>query len=127
MRCSMVEIDFPSTWVKYRKGLCEGCSAGCCTLPVEVSSEDLLRLGLANQDEVVGSLKKLARRLIKEGWVGSFRARTGLFTLAEVRGGCVFLDKDRRCTVYERRPSVCRKFPLELGPRPGFCPAQKHT
>jgi Fe-S-cluster containining protein len=123
----MVEIDFPSTWVKFKPALCEGCFAGCCTLPVEVNAADLLRLGLVGEDEITGSLKKVARRLIKEGWVASFRARTGLFTLAEVRGGCVFLDTQRRCTVYEKRPDVCRKFPLEVGPRVGFCPAQKRT
>ena len=38
----------PSTWIPYRKGLCEGCWGGCCTLPVEVSASDLIRLALAS-------------------------------------------------------------------------------
>jgi uncharacterized protein len=118
--------DRPSTWKKYRAGLCEGCWAACCTLPVEVTASDLLRLGVVAPDEVQGSLKKVARRLISERVVRSFRAATGLFILDHSPSGeCVFLGKDRRCTVYDRRPDVCRRFP-EIGPRPGHCPAKKN-
>lgn len=115
----------PSTWKRYRTGLCDGCWSACCTLPVEVTASDLLRLGVAHEDEVQGSLKKVARRLISEKIVRSFRAATGLFTLEHRPAGeCVFLGADRLCTVYERRPDVCRRFP-DIGPRPGFCPARK--
>lgn len=102
--------------------------AGCCTLPVEASAEDLVRLGLLTEDEAQGSLKKPARRLISAGIIRSFRARTGLFTLEQRDGrDCIYLGKvDRRCTVYDKRPDVCRKFP-SIGPRPGFCPYQKKT
>lgn len=117
--------DRPSTWKKYRTGLCDDCAAGCCTLPVEVSSADLLRLGVATADELEGSLKKVARRLMSAKIVRSFRATSGLFILEHSPAGeCVFLGKDRRCTVYETRPDVCRRFP-DIGPRPGFCPARK--
>ncbi len=35
------------------------------------------------------------------------------FTLAMlVKGGCVFLDNNR-CTIYDRRPLMCRAFPLK--------------
>ncbi len=92
-------------------------------MPVEVSASDLVRLGLMFEDEAKGSLKKIAARLIKERVVQSFRAASGLFTLQQSPlGDCVFLDRERRCKVYETRPDVCRKFPTELGPRPSFCP-----
>ncbi len=120
----MIQIDRPSTWAKYRKGLCEGCWGGCCTLPVETSAFDLIRLGLLTEDEAAGSLKKAARRLIREGYVRSYHPRTQLFVLEQRNGrDCIFLGpKDRLCTVYEKRPEVCRKFPT-IGPRPGYCPA----
>jgi Fe-S-cluster containining protein len=121
---SPIDRDRPSSWPRYRAGLCEGCWAGCCTLPVEVSAFDLIRLGLITEDEASGSLKKVARRLMKEGKVRSFSAPVGLFIL-EQRGGrdCIFLgEKDRLCTVYDKRPEVCRRFP-KIGPRPGHCPA----
>lgn len=116
----------PSTWRPYRNGLCEGCWAGCCTLPLEVSVEDLIRLELTTEEEAASGLKALSKRLIKEKMIQSFNAKTGIFIVAQKHGrDCIFLDKDRRCTVYEKRPQVCRKFPRELGPRPGFCPVRK--
>jgi uncharacterized protein len=118
--------DLPSTWIRYRDGLCSGCIGACCTMPVEVRAEDLIRLGLTDIDEVNGSKKKLAKRLIKEKWVASYREGTDLFMLAQrPNDDCIFLDlKTRLCTVYEKRPEVYRRFP-EIGPRPGYCPAKK--
>jgi uncharacterized protein len=93
-------------------------------MPVEVQTSDLIRLGVASVDEV--SNKKIAKRLMKEKIVSSYRSGTDLFMLAaKPNGDCYFLDsKTRLCTVYEKRPDVCRKFP-EIGPRPGYCPAKK--
>lgn len=120
-----IDKDRPSTWRFYKEGMCQGCNAGCCTMPVEVKIEDLVRLGLVSEDEAVGSHKKIFKRLSKEGIVGSFRQGTGLFMLTQRDGGdCYFLNKQTRlCTVYETRPGVCREFP-KIGPRPGFCPCQ---
>lgn len=121
-------LDRLSNWRRFDSpAMCNGCWAACCTLPVEASAQDLVRLGLLGEDETIGSLKKAARRLMSEGHVKSFRAKSGLFTLSQRAddGSCLFLGKeDRRCTVYERRPDVCRRFP-EIGPRPGHCPAHK--
>lgn len=117
-----VEIERPSTWIRYKSGICEGCWAGCCTLPVEVSAFDLMRLGLLTEDEAAASLKKAAKRLMKEGVVRSFQQKTQLFVLEQRNGrDCIFLDQNRLCTVYANRPEVCRRFP-RIGPRPGYCP-----
>ncbi len=115
--------DRPSTWRRYREGLCRGCLAGCCTMPVEIRADDLVRLGLIGEDELRASPKKIFKRLAREGVLKSYRASTGLFMLVQrSNGDCIFLGADRLCTVYERRPGVCREFP-KIGPRPGFCPA----
>jgi hypothetical protein len=115
--------DKPWTWVRYRNGMCEGCSGDCCTMPVEVKTSDLVRLGVATEDEFEISKKKTAKRLIKEGVVQSYREGTDLFMLsARPNGDCLYLHPQTRlCTVYEKRPDVCRSFP-SVGPRPGFCP-----
>lgn len=112
----------PSEWIQYKKGMCEDCWAGCCTLPVEVSVQDLIRLGLVCEEEACVSLKQVAKRLKKERVIQAFQAKSQLFVL-EQRGGrdCIFLGSDRRCTVYSKRPEVCRSFP-KIGPRPGYCP-----
>lgn len=113
----------PSEWKKYRTGMCEACWAGCCTLPVEASAYDLIRMELVSEDEAASSLKKIAKKLIQEKIVKSYRAQTQLFTLEQTAtGDCIFLGKDRRCTIYLKRPEVCRQFP-KIGPRPGYCPA----
>ncbi len=92
-------------------------------MPVEIKGEDLVRLGLTDIDELEQSPKRLAKRLIKQGVLSSYREASGNFMLSQrANDDCYFLDlKTRLCTVYEKRPGVCRQFP-EIGPRPGFCP-----
>jgi Fe-S-cluster containining protein len=122
---SSVNFDLPSTWVKFRPSLCEGCSALCCSLPLEVDKEDLCRLGLISEDELQGSLKKVAKRLQSQKLIKIFRAGTGLFTMAQkMDGSCIFLNDKKQCTVYDKRPRVCRDFP-KIGPRAGYCPCIK--
>lgn len=118
------DIDRPSTWRLYRAGMCDSCQSHCCTLPVEVDADDLVRMGYLDPDMAL-SPKKAARALAKVGIVHSYRARTGLFTLVQKpTGECRFLGSDRRCTIYEKRPRVCRSFPA-IGPRPGYCPSRR--
>lgn len=122
---STVNFDFPSTWMKFKPSLCEGCEALCCFLPLELDKDDLLRMGLISEDEYHGSLKKVAKRLQNEKIIKNFRAASGLFTMAQkMDGSCVFLSEKKQCTVYETRPRVCREFP-KIGPRPGYCPCIK--
>lgn len=92
-------------------------------MPVEIKISDLIRLGVATEDEAQGSIKKLAKRLMKEGIIVSYRSGTEFFMLSQkANRDCLFLDtKTRLCTVYEKRPDTCREFP-SIGPRPGFCP-----
>ena len=118
-----MDIDRPSTWKKFHQNLCQGCWAGCCMMPVEIKLSDLVRMELAMEGE---SPKEVAKRLQKQKIIKNYRAATGLFMLEQVRErDCLFLGKkDRLCTIYEKRPEVCRKFP-EIGPRPGFCPAAR--
>src|SRR6478735_55666 len=107
-----IDPQRPSEWVKYTKGLCEGCWAGCCTLPVEVSVTDLIRLGLTSEEEAASSLKALARRLEKEKIIQAYQPKRQIFVLSQIGGrDCLYLDRNRLCTVYDKRPEVCRRFP----------------
>jgi Fe-S-cluster containining protein len=121
-----IDAQRPSTWVKYKTGLCNGCVAGCCTLPVEVSAADLIRLELITEEEAAVSLKQVAKKLTKLKLIQAFNSKSGIFVLDQRYGeDCVFLGrKDRLCTVYEKRPEVCRQFP-KIGPRPGYCPGRR--
>ena len=93
-------------------------------MPVEIKSSDLVRLGLTDVDELENSIKKVAKRLKKEGVISSYREGTDLFMLTQKSNDdCYFLDsKTRLCTVYEKRPDTCRDFPTRVGPRVGSCP-----
>lgn len=119
--------DKPFSWRPYRASLCKDCMATCCTMPLEIRIDDLIRLGLVNLslNSEVGKkdLQRIAKDLQRRGLVKSYRDGTGLFLMsARVNGDCLFLDGNRRCTVYENRPEVCRRFPESMGPRLGFCP-----
>ncbi len=95
-------------------------------MPVEIKAEDLVRLGVATVDEITSSPKKTAKRLIKEGIISSYRDASGNYMLTQkANEDCYYLDtRTRLCTVYEKRPEVCRQFP-SVGPRPGYCPLTK--
>lgn len=120
-----MDVDRPSMWKKYSGDeLCQSCRANCCTMPVEIHLEDLVRLNLVTADDVQNTtVRKIAKRLVKEKWITSYREGTGLFMLTQkANRDCIFLDsKTRLCTHYDNRPGVCRQFP-HVGPRPGFCP-----
>jgi uncharacterized protein len=116
------DIDRTETWIKYRNRLCDDCRAGCCTLPVEVTLADLVRMEVIDAFEAQEPAKVIARKLKKSGIVDHFNQRSALFTLAQLASGdCIYLDgATRRCTIYPRRPDTCRNHPT-VGPRPGFC------
>lgn len=120
------EVDRPSTWKVYQEGACSTCIGSCCTLPVEVSLEDLLRLGLISAQEARGSRKKLARRLLSEGKIQEHLKGTDFFILGQrPNRQCHFFDPIKfQCGVYEVRPQTCRDFP-SVGPRPGHCPINR--
>ena len=113
----------PSTWRAYSDGLCQGCQALCCSLPVEVSIEDLFRLELLLPEEAQVSTRRAMLRLENSGAIQAFLESSNTFILGQTEDGfCRYLGRDRRCSVYEKRPEVCRTFP-SIGPRPGYCPA----
>jgi len=115
-------LEEPATWIKFRAKLCGDCLARCCSLPVEVSAEDLVRMGLIDAFELQDDLKFIARRLMKRGIIEHFNQKRELFTLARLANGdCIFLDgSSRRCTIYQKRPDTCKKHPA-IGPRSGYC------
>jgi Fe-S-cluster containining protein len=90
-----------------------------------VNANDLIRLELITEEEAAISLKQVAKKLMKQKIIQAYQQKSQLFVLEQRNGrDCIYLDQDRLCTVYEKRPEVCRKFP-KIGPRPGFCPARR--
>jgi len=114
--------DRLETWVRYSNGLCRDCHATCCTLPVEVRIDDLIRLELVDAFERDEPAKTIAKRLGKAGIVEHFNHKHEIFTLPRLaNGACLYLaHKTRLCSVYAKRPDTCRNHP-RIGPRPGYC------
>ncbi|WP_394205732.1 YkgJ family cysteine cluster protein [Shewanella waksmanii] len=120
---SYFNIDDLTTWTKYRKKLCDTCHATCCTLPVEVTVSDLVRMELVDEFEAQENGKVIAKRLQKARIVSHYSHKSDTYTLARMSNDdCLYLDsKTRRCTIYAKRPETCRNHP-KIGPKPNYCP-----
>lgn len=117
-----VDKENPSTWKKYTKNSCKTCKATCCSMPLEVRWEDLVRLNLLTEDELYQPLKKTIARLIKDKVITAYRKEKSLFAFRQTdEGKCRYLVGNK-CGVYKNRPLVCRAFPIEMGWRHGYCP-----
>jgi Fe-S-cluster containining protein len=91
-------------------------------MPLEVSLPDLIRLGLVKKEEAIQDLGTVATRLKRQKIIQKFHPKKMVFVIAQKKNkDCIFLDENRRCTVYLKRPEICRQFP-KIGPKPGFCP-----
>lgn len=77
---------------------CDGCGACCETWRVLVSEEDAVR-----EPRIRAESRELPEPQRTVLW------RFVLFPLP-FHGSCCFLDAEKRCTVYETRPRVCREF-----------------
>ncbi len=87
---------------------CSKCPAYCCTYnEIEVTPRDIERLArhfdvtyAVAEERFTKADAKNTRRLMRH-------RKDRVFDSA-----CVMLDQDkRRCTVYDARPGVCRKYP----------------
>ena len=120
---SNVDVTRPYTWIKFRgEEMCRDCESDCCKMAVEVKLPDLVRIGILDEFETGEDIRKIGKRLKKEGYVRLFNLKTEIFILPQYQNkDCIYLDQEtRKCTIYERRPETCRNHP-KVGPRPGYC------
>jgi len=123
---SQVDVNDVSTWTKHKQRLCSACVANCCTMPVEVKLPDLVRMGAITTFEAEEPIKKLAKKLKKDGMIEHFNFKNQIFTIMRLANNdCLYLNsKSRRCVIYEKRPNTCRNHP-QVGPSPGYCPYEQ--
>ncbi len=91
-------------------------------MPVEVKIPDLVRMGVITEFEAKEPIKKLAKKLKKDGVIEHFYFKKQIFTLVRfANNDCLYLDStSRTCRIYKIRPDTCRNHP-RIGSRPGFC------
>ena len=87
---------------------CDKCPAFCCTYSeIEVTARDIERLARRFSLTAAQAEERFTKPDAK-GKVRILRHRKDKV----FDSTCMFLDQDkRRCTVYEARPGVCRKYP----------------
>jgi uncharacterized protein len=93
-----------SKTIKYS---CEKCPGYCCTYSeIEITMRDVERL--ARHFGIATSVAK--ERFTKTDAKGVMMLRHRKDTIFD--STCTLFDQDkRRCTVYDARPGVCRKYP----------------
>ena len=91
-------------------------------MPVEVKIPDLVRMGVVTEFEANEPIKKLAKRLKKDGVIEHLHFKEQIFTLVRfANSDCLYLDStSRKCKIYINRPDTCRDH-TRIGSRPGFC------
>jgi Fe-S-cluster containining protein len=91
-------------------------------MPVELKIPDLVRMGVITEFEANEPIKKLAKKLKKDGVIEHLYFKEQIFILVRFANkDCLYLDpKSRKCMIYKNRPDTCRDHP-RIGPRPGFC------
>ncbi len=83
---------------------CDGCGACCGAYLIFASESDAAR-----EPRIRDEGRRLADHLVTERWTYQ------LFPLP-FHSSCGFLDADKRCTIYETRPEVCREFAAGADP-----------
>lgn len=89
---------------------CSKCPGYCCSHPrIEVTDADIKRLAKHFDLSEAAARKKFSYHyLTKEADEWILRHRKDHI----YKSMCMFFDQEeRRCTVYEARPAVCRKYP----------------
>ncbi|WP_417336039.1 YkgJ family cysteine cluster protein [Halobacteriovorax marinus] len=79
----------------------QGCSA-CCHTQVSISDDEsqLLKKLIDNGHEI--DIEKLKRQS------KASKSSSTWYRLSYEERACIFLDKNKSCSIYEHRPSVCR-------------------
>jgi Fe-S-cluster containining protein len=104
---------------RFLKFRCTGCG-NCCKDPLlPLTDQDVMRIQQRTGEEALDFVRWVDRNGIDmddepEAFV---RLRPGkhVMVMRQGRGGCYFLGKDDRCTIYGSRPLGCRVFPFDPG------------
>jgi Fe-S-cluster containining protein len=87
---------------------CDKCPAFCCTYDeIEITTRDIERLAKHFDLGFRQAVDRFTKVRAEDGKPLLRHRKDKVFDSA-----CMFLDQEkRRCTVYDARPGVCRKYP----------------
>lgn len=113
-------------------GVTEGSNESAIEGAIESAVEDFIEGANDQEGDLADKLtqkysrkeiQKIVKQLQKQGVIKNYRESTGLFLMnSKPNGDCQYLDSNRKCTIYTKRPQVCVSFPEKMGLKKGFCP-----
>ena len=99
---------------------CAQCGSCCCDPVIEVTDFDLKRLVKHTGIPADKLIKLYALSDFEdddgsgEDWITFSYGKRKIALRKKRNGDCMFLSKDRNCTVYTARPLACRVFPIDV-------------
>ncbi len=94
---------------------CDNCQEKCCPPRVVISLFDLVRFtdyGL--QERIAGQFKGFVELFLSDDGKDVDLTRPHMFPIDPDAKDCVFLDEDQNCSIYEKRPLICRSYPVVI-------------
>jgi len=95
------------------------CCGNCCREPIVLVTDEDIRRIMAHTAEPPEDVvqfygpEDVAWGKRKPGWI-KFESGRRIMGLRRSRQGCHYLGADERCTIYERRPVTCRRYPFDV-------------
>jgi Fe-S-cluster containining protein/uncharacterized coiled-coil protein SlyX len=94
---------------------CDKCERKCCPPRVVISLYDVARFmdkGLG--EHIAGTFEGFVKLFLSDDGKDVELSRPYMAVTDSEAGDCVFLDEDRKCSIYEDRPLICRAYPMAI-------------
>ena len=94
---------------------CGKCEKKCCPPRVAISLFDLARFIDKGLDKsIAGTFKGYVELFLSDDATDVKLSHTYMAPTTSEAEDCVFLDEDRKCSIYEDRPFICRSYPVVI-------------
>ena len=94
---------------------CDKCKNKCCPPRVVISLYDVARFmdkGLGKY--TAGTFEGFVKLFLSDDGKDVELSRPYMAAADSEANDCVFLDEDRKCSIYEDRPLICRAYPMAI-------------
>jgi Fe-S-cluster containining protein len=95
---------------------CDECENKCCPPRVVISLFDVARfIDTGLDDFIAGKFEGFIKLFLSDDSGKDIKlSHTYMCSTDSDAKNCVFLDEERKCSIYENRPLICRSFPVGI-------------
>ncbi len=94
---------------------CSNCQEKCCPPRVVISLFDLVRFtSYGLEERISGQFKGFVELFLSDDGKDVDLTRPHMFPIDPDAKDCVFLDEDQNCSIYQKRPLICRSYPIVI-------------